>query len=131
MAARAAKKAEIPVIEENAREIKAKKIKKQLLSRFRGADGNTKRTAEKLAERAAFMAVTLDELEQDIAENGAIITAINGNGFEIKQENPAQKSYNATIKNYNSTIMSLDKLAKESGAGQQADPLLEFIQNHK
>lgn len=127
----AKKTAAAPVSAETERDIKAKKIKRQLLARFKGADGNTKKTAEKLADRAAFMAVTLDELEQDIATNGAVITATNGNGFEIKQENPAQKSYNATIKNYNSTIMSLDKLAKESGAGQAADPLLEFIAKHK
>lgn len=124
-------KAAVSVSEETERDVKAKKIKRQLLARFKGADGNTKKTAEKLAERAAFMAVTLDELEQDIAENGAVITSTNGNGFEVKQENPAQKSYNAMIKNYNSTIMSLDKLAKDSGAGQAADPLMEFIQSHK
>ena len=109
----------------------AKKIKRQLLARFKGADPCTKKTAEKLAERAAFMAVTLDELQQDISINGAVITAINGNGFEVRQENPAQRSYNATIKNYTSTIMSLDKLAKECGASAAADPLMDFINKHK
>lgn len=120
-----------PVSVDDEREAAAKKIKRQLLARFKGADVNTKKTAEKLAERAAFMAVTLDELEADIAENGAVITAVNGNGFEVRQENPAQKSYNAMIKNYNSTIMALDKLAKESGAGSATDPLMDFIAKHK
>ena len=113
------------------REEAAKKIKRQLLARFKGCGTDTKKTAEKLAERAAFMAVTLDELEADIAENGAVITAVNGNGFEVRQENPAQKSYNIMIKNYNSTIMALDKLAKENGAASAADPLMDFITKHK
>lgn len=114
----------------NERDAAIKKFKRQLLARFKGADSDTKKTAEKLAERAAFMAVTLDELEQDIAENGAVIIATNGNGFDVKQENPAQRSYNTMIKNYNSTIMSLDKLARECGMSATADPLLDFIAKH-
>lgn len=112
------------------RDAAIKKFKRQLLARFKGADRNTKKTAEKLAERAAFMAVTLNELEQDIAENGAVMIATNGNGFDVKQENPAQRSYNTMIKNYNSTIMSLDKLARECGMSAAADPLLDFIAKH-
>lgn len=103
------------------------KISKQIMARFKNADKNTKKAAQELAGRAAFLSVTLTELEQDIAENGAIIEAMNGNGFLIKQENPAQKSYNATIKSYNTVLASLDKLAQATGATSEADPLISFI----
>ena len=112
---------------ETLREEAEKRYKRQFMARFKGADKDTKKAAEKLAERAAFMAATLDELEKDIAENGAVVTAINGNGFEIKQENPAQKSYNAMIKNYNSTILALNNLAKETGVANVSDPFMDFI----
>ena len=103
------------------------KIPKQIMARFKNADKNTQKAAQELAGRAAFHSVTLTDLEQDIAENGAIIEAMNGNGFLIKQENPAQKSYNATIKSYNTVLASLDKLAQATGATSEADPLISFI----
>lgn len=112
---------------EELRKEAVKKYTKQFMSRFKSADKVTKEAAKTLVERAAFMAATLDELQEDISRNGAVIVATNGNGFEIKQENPAQKSYNAMIKNYNSTIVALNNLAKETGAANTTDLFIDYI----
>ena len=67
-----------------------------------------KRTyAEKLVDRMFFMERTLKRLEKEIRETGPMVKGKNGNGFNVIQENPAQKSYNVMIKNYNSTMKML------------------------
>lgn len=86
--------------------------------------------AEGLISNAAFMAITLQELKQEINERGAI-TTYNKNPVE----NPATKSYNTMINRY-SSIMSqlLALLPKEEqpDAAKQIDPkeeqLKQFIQ---
>ncbi len=78
-----------------------------------------------LCEQAAFMKITLGELQRCINENGAVTTAINGNGFEVTAENPAQKSYNTMIKNYNSVLKTLIDLLPKTE--KQVDEMLEFI----
>lgn len=92
---------------------------------FTGADENKKLFAEKLYTQAAFMNATLCELAETIKKEGAVITAVNGNGFETTSEHPAQKSYNAMIKNYNAAIKSLIDLLPDGRAG--ADELMEFL----
>lgn len=74
-------------------------------------DDNHKVFAEKLYKELVFMSGNLDELKNNIKENGAILHTVNGNGFEVITENPAQKSYNSMIKNYNLTVKQLSDLA--------------------
>lgn len=76
-------------------------------------DDNHKIFAEKLYTELIFMSANLQELKNKIKTDGAIITTINGNGFEVMTENPAQRSYNAMIKNYNLTVKTLSELAPE------------------
>lgn len=78
-----------------------------------------------LCEQAAFMKITLGELQKCINKNGAVTTAINGNGFEVTTENPAQKSYNTMIKNYNSVLKTLIDLLPKTE--KQVDEMMEFI----
>lgn len=55
--------------------------------------------ADKLIQRAAFMAITLENLEDDIKKNGATYEFENGKQRMII-ENPSQKSYNTMINRY-------------------------------
>lgn len=83
-----------------------------------------KKLCEKLIQNAAFMAVTLEDLQEMIQKEGAVKTFINGNGFETVQEHPAQKSYNTMINRYSSIIRQLQDLLPDSkqetilGAGE-------------
>ena len=67
--------------------------------------------AENLYKELIVISENLDEVNQQIKDNGAVMKVINGNGFEVIQENPAQKAYNNMIKNYNATVKQLSDLA--------------------
>ena len=56
------------------------------------------------------MEVTLEELHARVNKEGAIIETINGNGFDVLLENPAQKSYNTMIRNYNTIMKTLAEI---------------------
>lgn len=70
--------------------------------------------AEKLLDKMFFMEKTLKALEKDIKEKGAVIETTNGNGFQVVQENPAQKTYNTMVKNYNATVKILIDMLPDS-----------------
>ncbi len=63
--------------------------------------------AKKLYKRCKFMESTLNALEKKIKEEGAVIVNVNGNGFEVKMENPAQKSYSTLVGKYNAVVKNL------------------------
>jgi len=97
----------------------------QLKAIYANIDGNKRIYAEKMLRELEFMSETLGNLQKQIREDGPIASYVNGNGFEVTQENPAQKSYNAMIRNYNSTIKVLvDMLPKGE---KQTDELLSFL----
>lgn len=81
--------------------------------------------AERLYKQAAFMLATLQELQETVNEKGAVIEGVNGNGFKVVSENPAQKSYNIMIKNYNATVKVLIEMLPEGE--KEADELMDFI----
>lgn len=96
---------------------------------FRHVEKDKKTFVEKLYKQAAFMEVTLDDLQQTINEEGPVIESTNGNGFEVTQEHPAQKSYNIMIRNYNNIIKTLvDMLPEDKG---EKDDLTEFLLSGK
>lgn len=68
----------------------------------------------KLIQNAAFMSVTLEELQEKINTEGAVMNFINGNGFVTIQEHPAQKSYNTMINRYSAVIRQLSDLLPDS-----------------
>ena len=101
------------------------------LRKFKGFCRNLSRDrkniAVKLCQKAAFMEVTLEDLQDQINKEGAIVEAVNGNGFEVRSENPAQKTYNTMIKNYNATVKQIiDVVSKQPGRGDVSDGFEEF-----
>ena len=88
----------------------------------------------RLCNEASFMSATLRELQIKIEEEGAIITMINGNGFEVMQESPAQVSYNRMIKNYTSTVKQILAELPKGEANKAADgddDLIAFLKEHR
>ena len=83
--------------------------------------------AEKLLTKMFFMEQTLRKLETDIRKNGAVIETSNGNGFQVVQENPAQKTYNTMVKNYNATVRLLLDMLPES-IEKTGDEFTEFLE---
>ena len=86
---------------------------------------NQKPIAKKLLAQINFMEKTLKKLQKQIAADGAIIEALNGNGFKVKTEHPAQKSYNTMIGRYNAVVKTFIELVPESAPG--GDDFINFI----
>lgn len=84
-----------------------------------------KELAKKLYKRICFMDKTLNELEKQVKEEGAIITTTNGNGFDVMSEHPAQKSYNTMIGRYNAMVKSLVDMIPSGKTDK--DDFMDFI----
>ena len=114
-----------------------KRIKKELnkLKRiFKNIGDDKKKLCEKLIENAAFMAVTLEDLQTEITRSGSIGTYVNGNGFEVAQETPAQKTYTTLINRYTAVIKALADLLPDSRADtatRAGEALATFIAKGK
>lgn len=88
-------------------------------------DDNHKSTAKNILNRIKFMNETLINLEKQIKEEGAIIEALNGNGFKTINEHPAQKSYNTMIGRYNALIKTFIDLIPD--CDPKEDEFMKFI----
>ena len=87
---------------------------------------------EKLIENVAFMAVTLEDLQKQINEEGSVIVAKNGNGFDVTQEHPAQKAYVAMMAKFTpamSQLMSLLPDNKTDSVTKAGEKLARFVAN--
>lgn len=87
---------------------------------------------EKLIENVAFMAVTLEDLQKQINEEGSVIVAKNGNGFDVTQEHPAQKAYVAMMAKFTpamTQLMSLLPDNKTDSVAKAGEKLARFVAN--
>lgn len=110
--------------------LRVSKLSSKIKAKFRDCDAYTRTLAASLAEQLEFMDDTLSELRADVAENGAVTTAVNGNGFKTRQENPAAKQYNTMIRNYNALLTTLAKLGTDN-TGESGSELMEFLGGKK
>lgn len=99
---------------------------KKLNNIFKAMPEDKKALAEKLIGNAAFMAILLDDLQEDIKENGYKEEYKNGENQYGYKRSIAADLYQVTIKNYSNTIKQLnDLLPKESP--EEDDGFDEFI----
>lgn len=106
----------------------------RLKRQFSKIDRKTKAVVEGLIDRAAFMKVQLDMLEEDIQENGVtemFRQSENQQAYERKR--PKADLYNSMNVAYQKIIKQLcDLLPKtEKKAGQGSDPFAEFINSRE
>ena len=116
---------------------KEKKIKSEIskLNKiFKDLSENKKKLCESLIQNAAFMAVTLEELQATIKEEGPVMRHTNGNGFEVLQEHPAQKTYNTMINRYASVIKQMSDMLpdnKTESMNSAGEALAAFVAKGK
>lgn len=96
--------------EQKEREKKTRKEKKRLTEQFQAIDEKKKKLVEGLIERAAFMRVLLEELEEDLNKNGYWEWFSQGDQAPYQRKRPAADLYNQTNKNYQSIIKQLSDL---------------------
>lgn len=81
--------------------------------------------AKKLIERAAYMLVSLEDMEQKISEDGLVVTMLQGS-YEIERAHPLLQPYNAMVKNYNATIKQLNEMSPNSDTEKAGQALMMF-----
>ncbi len=112
-------------------EVKRKSKELQKLKKiFKDIEPGKRQTVEKLIENAAFMAESLNELQEIIREKGFTEEYQNGaNQYGVKKCSEVE-IYNTMIKNYTSVIKQLVDLLP-NGEDSGGDELLDFISGKK
>lgn len=89
--------------------------------------------AEDIIKRLSFMTETMDGLQKQIEKEGAVVKAVNGNGFEVMSEHPAHKAYTTLIGRYNPLCKTLAEILGEAanGAEKESDALMNFLRRDK
>lgn len=103
----------MPKKPEKSKDERIRKELRKLKALYKELPKNKQKLTEKLIANAAFMAVTLEDLQAEVNKKGAVIKQKNGNGFNVTQEHPAQKSYNTMIGKYTAVIAKLDEMLPE------------------
>ena len=85
-----------------------------------------KKLAEKIIENAAFIAVQLKLMQEDIKENGIKEFYMNGKGQFGYKESVASKTYNVSIKNYMNIIKQLNDMLPEEKQISEDDEFDRF-----
>lgn len=113
-------------------------IKKEItkLNRlFSDMDKKYKRTVQSLIENAAFMAVTLRELQEKINKDGLVCEYQNGENQWGTKKSPEVEIYSTMIKNYSAVMKQLtdllpkDKIieAPNEGGGGNGQDFESFV----
>lgn len=85
-----------------------------------------KPVAYDLLEELVFMKETMDELKRTVQLHGATYVFKQGEQEYLK-ENPAMKSYNATMPKYNNTLKQLLSLLPEQS--DESNAFMNFVEN--
>lgn len=95
---------------ENEKKEKIKKEKNKIKRVFAELDANKKKLVEPLIEKAAFMSVTLDELQEQINAEGCVSEYQNGANQYGTKKSPEIEIYLNMSKNYANIIKQLTEL---------------------
>lgn len=98
----------------------------QLKRDINNEDMKNKSVAYDLIEELIFMKETMNELKQTVRREGATYVFTQGEQSYLK-ENPAMKSYNATVTKYNATLKQLLSLIPEHV--EESDAFMDFVAN--
>lgn len=111
-----------------------KRIKKEenRLKKFfksKGIDINENSAVQSLISRASFMKVSLEDLEQDLKENGWTEMFQQGEKqAPYERQRPSANTYNSLNVNYQKIIKQLtDLLPKSKPVENQTDTFEEFV----
>ncbi len=99
--------------------------KRKIAKLFRELPPEKKQFADGLIEQFAVSTVTLERLVEEI-NSGELIENFKQGTQELRRENPALKSYNATIKSFIALSKSLLDLLPEKTQKQAGEELMNF-----
>ena len=112
---------------------KEKKIKQEmnrLKKLYKDFDKNKAKVLEGLISQAAFMKNTLDELRDDLLQNGTTEWFEQGEQC-FKRERPEYKVYSTFIQRYSIVMKQLIDLLPEEVKKEEEDELMSFVKKGK
>lgn len=112
--------------------IKQEKIQAEIkrISRLlNDVDSKSKKIVQSLINNAAFMAVTLDELQETMNENGVVSEYQNGENQWGTKKSPEVEIYNTMIKNHASIMKQLTDLRPKTPPKPDDDGFDGFVNN--
>jgi glycerol-3-phosphate responsive antiterminator len=111
------------------REERIKKEIKRLKRIFKKLGLNKKKmdAAISLIKNAAFMTITLEDLQEQINAEGVISTYKNGENQWGTKQSDEVKTYNTMIKNHSSLIKQLTDLLPPEKRKEASDGFEEFV----
>ena len=99
--------------------------KRKIAKLFRELPPEKKQFADSLIEQFAVSTVTLERLVEEINNSDLIEDFVQGSQ-KLRRENPALKSYNATVKSLTALSKSLLDLLPEKTQKQAGEELMNF-----
>lgn len=107
---------------------RVKKEMRRLKRIYKDMDPDVKKATQSLIENAAFMSVTLEDLQETINREGVTSEYQNGANQWGTKKSPEVEIYNTMIKNHMAIMRQLTELLpKETEAGEEYDGFEDFI----
>ena len=106
------------------KETRIKEEKKRLMEVFEDLDQNKKKTVEKLIDTAAFISISLEDLEDDLNENGWTETYKNGDNQFGQKKSAAADVHIALTKNLNAITKQLLDIVPQSKRKSKLEDLM-------
>lgn len=101
-----------------------KREKRSLSKLCKDLPDGKKAIAVPLVEQAAFMRVTLSDLQDEINESGCVEEYQNGRNQSGWKTTAALQAYNSTVKNYAAVCERLDRILPDSTVGKKLAELM-------
>ena len=111
---------------ELSREERIGREERRLLRLFRDVEETRKKTVLGLIRRAAFMRISLEDLEEEINENGFTEEFSQGNQEPYMRERPVAKVYNALNGGYQKICKQLTDLLPKEERDKGGDAFDDF-----
>lgn len=111
-------------------ETRVKKVYDKYKKIFKNIGQDRLAINDDLLVNVAFMAVTLEDLQNEVHEKGVVEHFIQGKQNFLREQ-PALKAYNTTIKNYNSSMKILNDLMPSGEKVQEGESLLKFMASNE
>jgi hypothetical protein len=107
-----------------------KREKRRLAGLFEKLPEDTQKSAEKLIERAAFMLISLEDMEETLKADGNVQKMPQGN-YAIDRAHPLLSPYTAMAKNYAAICKQLAELLPERAKSEEGEEIARLIGEKK
>ena len=103
-----------------------KQEQRRIAKLFKNLPSDRLQVTKKLIERAAYMLVSLEDMEAQITSDGLTVEMPQGS-YSISRAHPLLSSYNAMVKNFNATIKQLSEALPPVEAERAGQALMNFV----